>query len=384
LVTDRELDLEEVRTAVRDYAERRLRPIADECDRKGAFPLEIVPELGELGFLGLGFPEDYGGSGVGKLAYAIAVEETYRISAGIAASAFMSPLIAYDILMSASEQQKRTLLPDILSGRKIAALAVTEPDAGSDAGAIQTRATRSDEGYVLNGRKRFITNGSIADVVLVMARTSPGSGNKGLSLFSVARGTRGLVAEQPMEKLGWRASDTADLVFEDCYVDTSNLIGELDAGFRVIMEGFNLERITLAAGSVGLGQAALEESTHYASVRRQFGHAIGEFQAVRQSLGRMATEVEAARQLTYAAGRLLDAGKPVMREASMAKLFASEMCQRVTREAIQLHGGVGFTMESPVQRFYRDSMIMTIGGGTSTIQAEIVARTLPIPRSELG
>jgi alkylation response protein AidB-like acyl-CoA dehydrogenase len=187
-----------------------------------------------------------------------------------------------------------------------------------------------------------------------------------------------------MEKLGWRASDTADLVFEDCYVDTSNLIGELDAGFRVIMEGFNLERITLAAGSVGLGQAALEESTHYASVRRQFGHAIGEFQAVRQSLGRMATEVEAARQLTYAAGRLLDAGKPVMREASMAKLFASEMCQRVTREAIQLHGGVGFTMESPVQRFYRDSMIMTIGGGTSTIQAEIVARTLPIPRSELG
>ncbi len=384
MVTDIGLDVEEVRAAVRDYTERRLRPIAEECDRRSSFPLEIVGELGELGFLGLGFPDEYGGSGVGKLAYAIAVEETYRISAGIAASVFMSPLIAYDVLMSASEEQKRALVPGILSGRQVAALAVTEPDAGSDAGAIQTRATRSGSGYLLSGRKRFITNGSIADVVLVMARTSPGPGNRGLSLFNVARGARGFAAEPPVAKLGWKASDTADLVFDDCFVDAANLVGEVDGGFRVIMQGFNFERIALAAGSVGLAQAALEEATRYVSERRQFGRAIGEFQAVRQSLGRMATEIEAARQLTYAAGRLLDAGRPVMREASMAKLFASEMCQRATREAVQLHGGVGFTMDSPVQRFYRDAMVMTIGGGTSTIQAEIVARTLPIPHSELG
>jgi acyl-CoA dehydrogenase len=375
-------DLALIRATIREYAEARLRPIAGAVDVSGKFPVDVVPEMGELGLLGLGFPESYGGSGSSKLAFAIAVEEVYRISAGIAASAFMSPLIAHDIMLSGSEEQKHQLIPPILRGERMAALAVTEPEAGSDAAAIRTTAQRIEGGYRINGYKRFITNASIAETVLVLARTTPGAGNRGLSLFVVERGTRGLNVQPPTAKLGWRCSDTADIAFDDVEVGGDALIGELGAGFKCVMNGFNLERIVLATGSVGLGQAAVEECVRYVSVRRQFGQPIGTFQSVRESIARMAADVEAARQLAYHAARRLDAGDPCTAEVSMAKLVASEMAQRVTTKAIQLHGGAGFTMEVPVQRFHRDSMIMTIGGGTSEIQAEVIARTLGLPRPE--
>jgi acyl-CoA dehydrogenase len=372
-------DIVDVRAAVRDYAERRLRPLAEKADHTETFPIDVVGELGELGFLGIGFPQEVGGSGLTKLAFAIAVEEVYRVSAGIAASAFMSPLIAHDLMMSANEDQKGELIPPILRGQWMAALAVTEPDSGSDAGAITTRATRTSSGWRITGRKRFITNATLAELVLVLARTTERAGNRGLSLFAIRRGTPGLSTEPPIKKLGWRASDTADLILEGIEMPQSALVGELDAGFKVIMRGFNLERIVLATGAVGLGQAALEASVQYAGQRVQFGSPIGTFQSVRESIARMAADVEAARRLAYHAARLLDAGVECAAEASMAKLVAGEMAQRVTTKAIQLHGGVGFTMESPVQRFHRDSLIMTIGGGTSEIQAEVIARALGLP-----
>jgi alkylation response protein AidB-like acyl-CoA dehydrogenase len=373
-------DIDAIRDGVREYAEGRLRPLADEVDRTAEFPLEVVAEMGELGMLGLGFPESCGGSGGSKLAFAVAVEEVYRISAGIAASAFMSPLIAHDIMMAANDVQKQRLVPPILRGDVMAALAVTEPEAGSDAGAIRTTATRTEAGYRINGYKRFITNASLAETILVLARTTAGAGNRGLSLFAVARGTRGLNVQPPVAKLGWRCSDTADIAFDDCEVAEDALIGELDAGFKYVMSGFNLERIVLATGSVGLGQAAVEESVRYASERVQFGQPIGTFQSIRETIARMAAEVEAARQLSYHAARRLDAGQSCTAEASMAKIVASEMAQKVTTKAIQIHGGAGFTMEVPVQRFHRDSIIMSIGGGTSEIQAEVIARTLGLPR----
>lgn len=371
--------ISDVRAAVRHYAEGRLRPLADEADATETFPLAIVPELGELGFLGLGFPEEYGGAGFSHLAFAVALEEVYRISAGMAASAFMSPLAAHDILLSGSEEQKRELVPPILRGEIMAAVAVTEPDAGSDAGAISTRAIKTDAGFRLNGRKRFITNATIADLVLVLARTTPGAGNRGLSLFAVRRATRGMHSERPISKVGWRCSDTADITFDDCDLPADSLVGELDSGFKVVMRGFNLERIVLATGSVGLGQAALEDTVAYAGNRAQFGQPIGSFQSVREGIARMAADVEAARQLAYFAARKLDAGAECAKEASMAKLIAGEMCQRVTTKAIQMHGGLGFTMEARVQRYHRDSLIMSIGGGTSEIQAEVIARSLGLP-----
>jgi alkylation response protein AidB-like acyl-CoA dehydrogenase len=375
-------ELTMIRELARDFATRRLGPIASECDETGRFPIEIVHELGDLGLLGAGFPEEYGGSGASKLAFAIIVEEIYRVSAGMAASAFMSPLIAHDIMLSATEEQKQSLIPPILRGEAIASLAVTEPDAGSDAGAIRTSATKTADGYRIDGYKRFITNASIADTVLVLARTTRGAGNRGLTLFAVPAATPGVTPQPEIAKLGWRCSDTADIAFDGCEVPDAALIGELDNGFRVVMNGFNLERIVLATGSVGLGQAALDESIKYAGERRQFGQPIGTFQSVRESIARMAAEVEAARQLCYYAARRLSAGEPATAEASMAKIVAAEMAQKVTAQAIQIHGGVGFTMEMPVQRFHRDSMIMTIGGGTSEIQAEVIARTLGLPRAQ--
>jgi alkylation response protein AidB-like acyl-CoA dehydrogenase len=378
--TAADADVAEIREGVRDYAERRLMPIAELCDVEGSFPRELVREMGELGFMGVGFPETYGGIGGSKLAFAIAVEEVYRASAGIAASAFMSPLIAHDLLLSASEEQKAALVPPILAGEAVAALAVTEPDAGSDAGAIRTRATRLENGWRIDGMKRFITNAHIADTVLVLARTAPEPGNRGLSLFAVPRGTPGMEPQPGIAKLGWRCSDTADIAFDGCEVPEGALVGQLGAGFKVVMNGFNLERIVLATGAVGLGQAALDATVAYVGERVQFGQPIGAFQNVRTGVSRMAAEIEAARCLAYHAARKLDAGEVCTAEASMAKLVAGEMCQRVSAQAIQLHGGVGFTMELPVQRFHRDSLIMTIGGGTTEIQAEVIARALKLPR----
>jgi alkylation response protein AidB-like acyl-CoA dehydrogenase len=377
-----DVDLRLIREAVREYADRRLVPLAHEVDEAERFPLEVVKEMGELGFLGIGFPTAYGGSEGSKLAFTITAEEIYRASAGIAASAFIGPLIAHDLLLAATEDQCSQLVPPILSGNAIAAIAITEPDAGSDIGAIRTRAVRSGGGYRLKGYKRFITNASIADVVLVLARTTLGadSRSRGLTLFVVERGTPGMKAQAPIAKVGWRSSDTADIAFDDCEVPESAAVGEVDAGFKVLMRGFNLERINLAAGAVGVGQAALDATSAYAAERTQFGARIGTFQSVREAIARMAADVEASRQLTYHAARKLDSGEPCATEASMAKLVAAEMCQRVTARAVQLHGGMGVTTELGVHRFHGDSLIMSITGGTTEIQAEVIARELGLPR----
>lgn len=379
VVDEHELGM--IRDLARKFSEQRIKPIAERCDREGTFPLELVAELGELGLLGAGTDEEYGGSGASKLAYAIAVEEVYRAQAGIAASVFMSPLIAHDILLAASEEQKRRLVPPLVRGEAIAALAVTEPEAGSDAASIRTRAVATANGFRIDGYKRFITNATIADLVLVLARTTEGAGNRGLSLFAVEASAPGLQVQAKLEKAGWRCSDTADIAFEGCEVPAGALIGRLDEGFKVVMNGFNLERIVLAAGSLGLAQAAVDETVQYGQERVQFGRPIGSFQSVAESIARMAASLEAARQLTYHAARKLDAGQPCSTEASMAKLVAAEMCQEVTAKAIHLHGGAGFTMELPVQRFHRDSLIMSIGGGTSEIQSQLIARSLGLPKS---
>lgn len=375
-VVDDDEEIARIRAAIREFAEEELREFADRSEEDGRFPSEVTHALGELGVLGLGFPEEYGGTGGSKLAFVVAVEEVYRVSPGIAASAFMSPLVASDILQAGNEQQKQRWLPSIFSGDVMAALALTEPDSGSDAASLRTKAERVDGRWRLNGRKMFITNGGLADVVLVLARVPDENGSGGISAFLVEADSQGFVVGDPLAKLGWRASETNSLFFDDCYLPEDALLGGIGSGFRLVMRGFDLERVALAAGAVGLAQGALDAATLYATERTQFGRPIGRFQAVGHALARARADVEASRQITYHAARNLEDEHHARLLASMAKLVATEMCQRVSRQAVQAHGGAGFMKEFSVERFYRDAMVMTIGGGTSEIQAELIAREL--------
>jgi len=364
-----------VRGLARRYGEEKLRPIADAAESDGIFPRQVVGDLGSLGLLGLGFPEELGGSGGSLLGLCVAVEETYRISPGIAASAFMSPLVAYDIYQAGTVEQHQRYLPGILSGRTMAALALTEPDAGSDAASVRTTAVRVDGGWRLDGRKLYITNAGLADIIVVIART-PSEPSGGLSAFIVEMPCDGVTVDRRLDKLGWRASETNAIAFDGCVIPPHALLGEVGQGFKLAMNGFNLERTTLAAGSVGLAQGALDEAVAYAQARVQFGQPLTKLQAVRHTLARCAAQVEAARRLTYHAARVLNEPGVAIQAAAMAKLIASQMCQDVARAAVQVHGGAGFMKEFRVERYYRDSMIMTIGGGTSEIQAEIIGKWL--------
>jgi alkylation response protein AidB-like acyl-CoA dehydrogenase len=366
-----------LKSTVREFAEKELAPHSREWDEKQEFPRDVFTRLGELGLMGVVWPAEYGGSGLSTLDYAIVMEELARVDAGVALSvAAHNSLCSGHIFLAGSEEQKKRFLVPLARGEKVGCWGLTENSAGSDAGGTRTTGVRDGDGWVLNGSKTFITNGRIADTAVVMAVTDRTKGKKGISAFVVERGTRGFRAGKKEDKLGVRSSDTSELVLEDCRVPAGNLLGQEGHGFLDSLRILDRGRIGIAAFSVGIAQASLEASMRYAKGRRQFGHAIAEFQAVQFKIADMATDVEAARLLTWRAADLRDRGQEHTRQSSMAKLFASEVAVQAALEAIQVHGGYGYIKEYPVERYLRDAKLGTIGEGTSEVQRLVIAREL--------
>jgi alkylation response protein AidB-like acyl-CoA dehydrogenase len=366
-----------LKQTVRDFAEAELRPHSREWDEKQEFPREVFTKLGELGLMGVVWPAEYGGSGLSTLDYAIVMEELARVDAGVALSvAAHNSLCSGHIFLAGSEEQKKKYLTPLAKGQKVGAWGLTENSAGSDAGGTKTTAVRQGEHWVLNGSKTFITNGRLADVAVVMAVTDKTKGKKGISAFVVERGTPGFRAGKKEDKLGVRSSDTSELVFEDCRIPAGNLLGKEGMGFVDTLRILDRGRIGIAAFSLGIAQASLEESMKYAKDRRQFGHAIAEFQAVQFKIADMSTHVEAARLLTWRAAFLRDSGQDHTLQSSQAKLYASEIAVAAALDAIQIHGGYGYIKEYPVERYLRDAKLGTIGEGTSEVQRLVIAREL--------
>jgi alkylation response protein AidB-like acyl-CoA dehydrogenase len=362
---------------VREFAETELGPHAREWDEKQEFPRQVFTKLGEMGLMGVVWPPEYGGSGLTTLDYAIVMEELARVEAGVALSvAAHNSLCSGHIFLAGSEEQKKKFLVPLARGEKIGCWGLTENSAGSDAGGTKTTAARDGAHWVLNGSKTFITNGRLADTAVVMAVTDRAKGKKGISAFLVERGTKGFRAGKKEDKLGVRSSDTSELIFEECRIPAENLLGLEGHGFIDTLRILDRGRIGIAAFSVGIAQASLEASIKYAGARRQFGHAIAEFQAVQFKIADMATKVAAARLLAFRAAALRDSGREHTTESSMAKLFASETAVEVATEAIQIHGGYGYVKEYPVERYWRDSKLGTIGEGTSEVQRLVIAREL--------
>jgi short/branched chain acyl-CoA dehydrogenase len=364
-----------LRRTVREFAEERIAPVAEELDREHRFPYEIVAELAELGLMGIPLPEEYGGSGGDTLGYAIAIEELTRVDSSVAITvAAHTSLGTLPILLFGSEEQKRTWLPELASGRRLGAFGLTEPQAGSDAGATRTRAELRDGRWVINGSKIFITNAGtdITACVTITART----GDSEISNLIVPNGTEGYEISAPMRKLGWRASDTRELSFRDCAVPEESLLGERGAGLRQFLEILDGGRISIAAMGLGLAAGAYELASGYAREREQFGRPIAKFQAIQFQLADMATEIEAGRQLVYRAAWLKDEGRPFAQAAAMAKLFTGELAHRVANHALQIHGGYGYMDEYAISRFYRDQKVLEIGEGTNEIQRLVIARHL--------
>lgn len=366
-----------VRETARNFAQKRLRAIAEKVEESKTLPPGLFKELGEVGLLGLAIPESYGGSGSSFLACAVAMEELSRVSAAVCLSyGAHSFLCARNLYENASETLRRKYLPRLCSGESIGAFGLTEPGSGSDAASLQTKAAKRGSRYVLNGTKIFITNGSIADVFLVFARTEKSKGRSLLSAFVVEKGFKGFSVSRDISKLGTRGSPLSELVFTDCEVPAENLVGEEGQGLRYMINGLDMERAVFSGMPVGIAQAALDYALSYAVKRQQFKQPLSSFQLVQEMLAQMATEIEASRLLTYQAARLLDAGQPVSKHASFAKLFGAQMVMRATQWAVQILGGYGFTRECPVERFYRDAALIGIGGGTSQIQTLIIAKEL--------
>ncbi|HWW93989.1 MAG TPA: acyl-CoA dehydrogenase [Vicinamibacteria bacterium] len=362
---------------VREFAETELGPHAREWDERQEFPRQVFTKLGEMGLMGVVWPPEYGGSGLTTLDYAIVMEELARVEAGVALSvAAHNSLCSGHIFLAGSEDQKKRFLVPLARGEKIGCWGLTENSAGSDAGGTKTTAARDGAYWVLNGSKTFITNGRLADTAVVMAVTDRAKGKKGISAFLVERGTKGFRAGKKEDKLGVRSSDTSELIFEDCRIPEGNLLGREGHGFIDTLRVLDRGRIGIGAFSVGIAQASLEASIRYAGGRRQFGHAIAEFQAVQFKIADMATKVAAARLLVFRAAALRDSGREHTTESSMAKLFASETAVEVANEAIQIHGGYGYVKEYPVERHWRDSKLGTIGEGTSEVQRLVIAREL--------
>ncbi|HEY7413086.1 MAG TPA: acyl-CoA dehydrogenase [Vicinamibacteria bacterium] len=366
-----------LRKTVRDFAEAEIAPHAREWDEKQEFPRSVFTRLGELGLMGVVWPSEYGGSDMTTLDYTIVIEELSRVDAGVALSvAAHNSLCSGHIALAGSDEQKKRFLTPLARGEKVGAWGLTENSAGSDAGGTKTTAVRDGDHWVINGSKTFITNGRVADTAVVMAVTDRSQGKKGISAFVVERGTRGFRAGKKEDKLGVRSSDTSELVLEDCRVPAANLLGREGHGFIDTLRILDRGRIGIAAFSLGIGQASLEASMRYAKERRQFGHAIAEFQAIQFKVADMATEVEAARLLTWRAATLRDEGHEHTAQSSMAKLYASEMAVRVALEAIQIHGGYGYVKEYAVERYLRDAKLGTIGEGTSEVQRLVISREL--------
>jgi short-chain 2-methylacyl-CoA dehydrogenase len=368
-------DHELIRRTARDFAEQEVAPVAEELDRTKQFPYEIVRKLGELGFMGIPFPEEVGGAGADSLAYAIAVEELTRIDSSVAITMCAhTSLGTQPIYLFGSPEQKERLLPDLTAGRRLGAFGLTEPEAGSDAGNVRTRARLEDGEWTINGAKQFITNAGtdISGHVAITART----GENEISNLIVERGTPGYEQGEPYRKMGWNASDTRPLTFEDCRVPEDALLGPRGMGFKQFLHILDIGRIGVAAMGVGLAQGALDQALAYASERQAFGKSISKFQAIQAKLADMATEIEAARLLTYKAAREKDLGRNFTLTAAQAKLKTGRLAVRCAEEAVQIHGGYGYIEEYPVCRMYRDAKILTIGEGTDEVQQMVIARAL--------
>ena len=366
-----------LRDMVRAFVGREVRPHARHWDESGIFPAETVAKLGALGIMGVMVPEEYGGAGMDTISYSIAVEEIGKGdgSLGLTVASHNSLCTAH-ILAFGSEAIRRKFLPELASGRSLGAWALTEPGSGSDSLNMKTRAEWKGDRWVLNGNKMFITQGSIADVYLILAVTDREKGRDGVTAFLVEAGTPGLSPGKPLHKLGMRSSDTAELVLEDLEVKPGNVVGEVNSGFRDTMRNLAGGRISIAALAVGIGRGAMEEAVAYAKDRHQFGQPISSFQAIQWMIADAGTELDAASLLTYRAAYRKDAGKPFVQEAAIAKLFASEAAMRSTIKAVQIFGGYGYIREYPVERYMRDAKLCEIGEGTSEVQRMIIARRL--------
>ena len=367
----------QIRDMIRDFVKAEVIPHAREWDEAEQFPHETVKKLGELGMLGVVIPEELGGSGLDTVSLSLIIEEVARGDGSLALTvASHNGLGSGHILHAGNDEQRAKYIPRLASGEILGAWALTEPGSGSDAGGLRTRAHKVDGGWVINGSKTFITQGSVGGTCVVLARTDPEAGSSGISAFIVEHGTPGFRVSSHMLKLGMRSSDTCELAFEDCFVPDSQLLGREGYGFKDALAILDSGRITIAALALGLARGALEESAGYALERKQFGKPIAEFQAIQYKLADMATEIDAARLLIMRAAVLKDSGRRYKREASMAKLFASEAAMRACDEAIQIHGGYGYTREYPVERYWRDAKLCTIGEGTSEIQRMVIAREI--------
>jgi alkylation response protein AidB-like acyl-CoA dehydrogenase len=361
---------------VREFAQREVAPRAAEIDRTDTFPSDLYSKLGELGILGMTFPREYGGEELDNVTLCLALEELAAASGTLANAALLAKIQGDYLLRNCNEAQKRRYVPPLARGERICLIAATEPAAGSDVAAIETTAAGRDGGYVLNGAKVYVTAGLVGAFAVVIAKTDPGAGHRGLSAFIVERDTPGYSAEKSDEYMGMRGLGTSSLRFDDCFVPAENLIGQENGAFKQAMHSFNTGRIVIATLALGLARAALDESMRYAEQRQAFGQAIAGFQAVQFMLADMATEIDAARLLVHRAARLKDEGRPFARQAAMAKLFASDAAQRATTNAVQIHGGYGYTKAATVERLYRDAKLTQIYEGTNQIQRVIIAREL--------
>jgi alkylation response protein AidB-like acyl-CoA dehydrogenase len=368
---------EQLRKEIRDFAEREIAPNVSRWDENSEFPLEVVQKLGEMGLMGMIFPVELGGSGLGYSDYALAVEELSAVdgSIGIIVASHNS-LCTNHIFVAGNDAQKQKYIPLLASGKWLGAWGLTEPGSGSDAASARTTAVRKGDRWILNGNKTFITNGHYADVSVIIAVTDRSKGTRGLSAFVVEKGTPGFRAGKKENKLGLRASDTSELIFEDCEIPAENLLGLEGEGFIDSMRILDGGRISIAALSLGIGRGAFDAARKYVKERHQFGKAISEFQGIQWKLADMATQLDAARLLTQRAAVMKDAGEKTTLESSMAKLMASEVAVRICDEAVQLHGGYGFIKDYPVEKFYRDVKLCTIGEGTSEIQRLVIAREI--------
>jgi len=367
-----------LRDMVHDFAQSELRPIAAELDEECRFPSEIVSKMGELGLMGIVFPEEYGGAGMDYVCYAIAVEEISRAcaSTGITLAAHIS-LGVYPIYRFGNEEQKKKWLPRLCSGEILGAFGLTEPNAGSDAGGTETTARKVENGWIVNGSKRFITNASVSSIYSFTALTDPPKRTRGgISAFLVERGVPGFSIDRKENKLGIRGSDTAGLIFEDCHIPPEDLLGKEGEGFKYFMDTLDGGRISIGAMALGIAQGAFDEAVRFSQERKAFGKAISEFQITQFKLADMATWIQAARHLVYDSARLKDAGKPYAKESSMAKLFASEIATKCCEMAVQIHGGYGYCRDYPVERMWRDAKLCEIGEGTSEIQRLVIAREI--------
>lgn len=366
-----------IRDTIREFAEKNIRPVIMEYDESQKFPMEIMQKLGELGFMGILVPEEYGGAGLGYIEYALIIEELAKVDPSVALSvAAHNGLCTNHINLFGNEQQKKKYLPDLASGKKIGAWGLTEAVSGSDAAGLKSYAVKEGDYYILNGSKQFTTHGTVGETYVVMAITNKDAGKKGISAFILEKGFEGLIIGKKENKLGMRASDTTQLAFENCKVPKENLLGQEGMGFINSMQVLEGGRISIAALSIGLAHGCLDACLKYTNERKQFGKFLSEFQATQFKLAEMHTNIEAARMLTYRAAWMKDNGIPNTKEAAEAKLFASEIAEKAASEAVQIFGGYGYIKEYPVEKFYRDVKLLTIGEGTSEIQRIVIAKEL--------